>query len=224
MGIVRRAFGLGRWFAILLALMVAGPALAHNDEVQTTWRLLDYLAVDYSGAVSNGKVVSASEYAEMREFSASVHDKLAALPNKPGKAALMSSSDRLRTAIDRKASSQEVANIAHGLAADLLRSYPVAMAPSSVPDIGRGARLYASTCAACHGATGHADSDAARALNPPPIAFADRTRADQRSPFALYQVIGHGIEGTAMASFSSLPAQDRWDLAYYASRFAYPGV
>ena len=221
MGIVRRALGLGRWFAILLALMLAGPALAQNDEVQTTWRLLDYLAVDYPGAVSNGKVISGSEYAEMREFSASVHDKLAALPNKPGKAALVSSSDRLRTAIDRKASSQEVANIAHGLAADLLRSYPVAMGPTSVPDIGRGARLYASTCAACHGATGHADTDAARALNPRPIAFADRTRADQRSSFALYQVISQGLDGTAMVSFSNLPDRDRWALAYYVGTLSY---
>src|SRR4029079_14254377 len=31
-----------------------------------------------------------------------------------------------------------------------------------------------------------------------------------------------GLEGTAMVSFSNLPTRDRWDLAYYASRFAYP--
>ncbi|WP_417468131.1 hypothetical protein [Maricaulis sp.] len=46
---------------------------------QVAWRLLDYLAVDYAGAVSDGEVVNALEYAEMQEFSASVHDRLTAL-------------------------------------------------------------------------------------------------------------------------------------------------
>jgi high-affinity iron transporter len=36
--------------------------------VQTTWRLLDYLAVDYPGAVRDGRIVSQAEYDEMREF------------------------------------------------------------------------------------------------------------------------------------------------------------
>src|SRR4051812_21617417 len=121
---------------ICLALIVAGytAAAAASPGVQTTWRLLDYLAVDYSGAVEGGKVVSASEYAEMREFSASVREKLDALPDKPEKQALVAASDRLRAAIDRKASPQEVADIAHRLGSDLLRIYPVAMAPSGVPD------------------------------------------------------------------------------------------
>jgi high-affinity iron transporter len=35
-------------------------------------------------------------------------------------------------------------------------------------------------------------------------------------------VIDQGLEGTAMVSFSNLPSQDRWDLAYYAGQFAYP--
>jgi high-affinity iron transporter len=62
----------------------------------------------------------------------------------------------------------------------------------------------------------------ARQLAPPPIAFADRQRASQRSPFALYQVINQGLEGTAMQSFAQLPDQDKWALAFQASRFAYP--
>jgi high-affinity iron transporter len=221
MGLIERAGMFGRWLVIVAALFVVSPALANDDDVQTTWRLLDYLAVDYSGAVSNGRVVSASEYSEMREFSASVREKMAALPEKPGKAALVAGSDRLRAAIDRKASPAEVATIAHSIGADLLRAYPVAMAPSSMPDVGRGARLYASTCASCHGATGHADTPTASALNPPPIAFADRARADQRSPFALYQVVSQGLDGTAMVSFSNLPDRDRWALAYYVGTLSY---
>lgn len=36
------------------------------------WQLLDYVAVDYGGAVDKGAVVSESEYAEMRDFTANV--------------------------------------------------------------------------------------------------------------------------------------------------------
>ena len=42
----------------LFALLGAAPAAAQDAEVQTTWRLLDYIAVDYPGAVQGGKIVS----------------------------------------------------------------------------------------------------------------------------------------------------------------------
>ena len=58
---------------------------------------------------------------------------------------------------------------------------------------------------ACHGAAGDAKTPLAATLDPPPIAFADRERARERSLFALYQVIDQGLEGTAMASFGHLP-------------------
>jgi len=207
---------------IVAALAFARPAFAASDDVQVSWRLLDYLGVDYAGAVKNGAVISASEYAEMREFSGSVHQRIAALPANPAKPTLVSQSDELVAAIDRKADPAEVQAISKKLASALLAAYPVALAPPKVPDLARGAKLFNDTCAACHGANGDAKTPMAMKLNPPPIAFANRARADQRSPFALYQVIDQGLEGTAMTSFSSLPAQDRWDLAYYASRFAYP--
>jgi len=48
---------------IVAALAFARPAFAASDDVQVSWRLLDYLGVDYAGAVKNGAVISASEYA-----------------------------------------------------------------------------------------------------------------------------------------------------------------
>lgn len=59
-------------------------------------------------------------------------------------------------------------------------------------------------------------------LDPPPIAFTDKARADQRSLFGLYQVISQGLEGTAMQSFETLPEADRWALAFHAGQLAYP--
>ena len=44
------------------------------------WQLIDYVAVDYSGAVEHGKVVSEAEYAEMLDFSDNATTQIAALP------------------------------------------------------------------------------------------------------------------------------------------------
>ena len=214
-----------RRFLLSLALIAAFvPALASaagTPDVQTTWQLLDYLAVDYGGAVRDGKVISASEYAEMREFSASARDKIATLPANPAKAALVAESKQFASLIESKASPDQVAGAAHALGQHLLAAYPVPLGPRQAPDPARGDRLFQPNCASCHGAKGDARTAMARQLDPPPIAFADRQRARQRSPFALYQVINQGLEGTAMQSFAQLPDADKWALAFRAGRFAY---
>jgi len=209
-------------FAAIAAMAVPASASAAPSDVQTTWQMLNYMSVDYSGAVANGKIVSQSEYGEMREFAGSVRQQIAGLPPSPAKVALLTKADGFVAAVDRKESPAKIRALADDLGDGLLKAYPVALAPAHVPDLARGASLFNETCASCHGEKGDAKTPAAAQLDPPPIAFVDRARADQRSPFALYQVIGHGIPGTAMVSFSNLPAQDRWDLAYYVSRFAYP--
>jgi len=217
---------LRRWAPLLLFLLLAlgagGPARAQQEDVQTSWRLLDYLAVDYPGAVRDGRVVSASEYKEMTEFAGSVRERIAALPAKPAKPTLVAGADALKAAIARKAAPPEVESLAHGLGARLIAAYPVPLAPRTLPDPGRGATLYAQNCAACHGATGHADTPAAAGLDPHPVAFAERGRARERSLFAYYQVIDQGLEGTAMQSFRQLPDSDKWALAFHVGRFAYP--
>lgn len=199
---------------------LAAPAADPND-VQTAWRLLDYMAVDYGGAVEAGRIKSTSEFAEMTEFAASVSSRLTALPPKPERVALLAGATRLQGVIARKGSAQEVATIAHGLAADLLQAYPVPLAPSGPPDVGRGSTLFASTCAACHGMTGDGHGPNATKLFTPPIAFTDAARSRQRSVFALYQVISQGIDGTAMQSFADLPSEDRWALAFRAGGFSF---
>jgi len=214
---LRRHF-LSLAFLFAFAPAVAAPATA---DVQTTWQLLDYLAVDYGGAIQSGRVVSASEYAEMREFSASAGQKIAALPANPAKGDLVAESKRFAALIEQKADQPQVAAAAHALGQHLLAAYPVPLGPRQAPEFARGEQLFKENCASCHGAKGDAQTPIARQLNPPPIAFADRDRASQRSPFALYQVISHGLEGTAMQSFAQLPDADKWALAFRAGSFAY---
>ncbi|HZF93838.1 MAG TPA: FTR1 family protein [Allosphingosinicella sp.] len=204
-----------------LTLFAAAPAAAQQAEVQTTWRLLDYVAVDYPEAVRGGAVVNEAEYAEMTEFSASVRERIGGLPDHQAKPALVAQADALRRAIAARAPPERIAESARRLGRELLAAFPVPLAPRTAPDLGGAAALYQSNCAACHGAAGAGDGPQARGMEPPPIAFTDRARASERSVFALYQVIEQGLEGTAMGSFSHLPVEDRWALAFYAGQFAY---
>lgn len=196
-------------------------AATPQQTAETTWRLLDYIAVDYAGAVDQGRVINEFEYAEMREFSGTVRKNLRALPTVATTSALTSGAGALEGMIAAKAAPDAVAQAARTLAARLLEAYPVPLAPRSVPDLARGAVLYREQCAACHGANGAGDGPAAAGMDPPPIAFTDRERAGQRSLFALEQVIAQGLDGTAMQSFRDLPPQDRWALAFYVGTFAY---
>ncbi|HEV2078281.1 MAG TPA: FTR1 family protein [Allosphingosinicella sp.] len=209
-------------FAFLLLVGAPARAQAPAADVQTTWRLLDYIAVDYPGAVSDGRVISDLEYNEMLEFSASVEERIGKLPADAARAALVDGSKRLKSAIAAKAPPPTVEKLARGLATDLLKAHPVPLAPAKAPDLARAPALYAQNCASCHGASGDANAPLAAGMDPPPIAFTDRERARERSIFALYQVIEQGLEGTAMQSFAQLPDEEKWALAFHAGRFAYP--
>ncbi|EIL92538.1 high-affinity Fe2+/Pb2+ permease [Rhodanobacter fulvus Jip2] len=209
--------------ALLLATLLFCPRLhAAVDSVPTTWRLLDYIAVDYREAVRDGAVVNPVEYEEMREFSATAAAAIRALPPTPDSDALNQGAAALQQAIQAKSAPEQIATRARAVAALLIKAYPIPLMPTSAPQYARGQVLYAQQCASCHGATGAGDGPAAAGLDPPPIAFTDRARADERSIFALYQVIDQGLQGTSMPSFASLPAEDRWALATYVGAMAYP--
>ena len=207
--------------ALAIGLAPTAFAAANDEDVQTAWRLLDYVAVDYRGAVAGGQVRNAQEYAEMTEFSGAVEAKITALPASAQRAALIAEAKAFRAMVARKAAPDDVAKAARTLGAHLLAAYPVPLAPSKTPDLIRGAALYAENCAGCHGLSGDGHGPDAAKLKPAPVAFRDADRARERSPFALYQVVGQGLDGTAMRSFSELTSQDRWALAFYASRFAF---
>ncbi len=200
----------------------ARAADADTDaNVRQTWKLFDYLAVDYSGAVANGAVASESEYAEMKEFGETALTHLNALPERAGRQDLITQAEQLNAAIAALASPDDVARIAHAVADSLLATYPVPVAPAKAPDLARGALLFSQKCAVCHGAEGHGDGPAAAKLNPPPIAFSEHERARQRSLFSLYEVVTQGVAGTPMISFqAAFPDEDRWALAFRVSSFA----
>ena len=213
-----------RLILLALALCLSVTANAEEPDVRTTWRLLDYIAVDYASAVSEGRVADEFEYREMVEFSDVVARQVAAFPDTKDNQALIRRSDQLRALIANKEPAEQVGRFARALAASLLTAYPVPLAPSQAPDLVRARTLFAQNCASCHGAAGSAPPAAMQALDPPPIDFTDIDRARQRSAFGLYQVITQGLEGTSMASFASLSDEDRWALAFHAGSIAFEDV
>jgi high-affinity iron transporter len=204
-----------------IALIPGARAADPDSDARQAWQMLDYIGVDYAGAVRDGAVIEPGEYAEMQEFAGAVVDKLAALPARPEQPTLLAGAQQLRAAIGSRAEPTEVAKQAHALADTLMSAYGIAATPATAPAVATAAPMYAQMCAGCHGALGHGDGVAAAGLTPPPIAFSDRERAAQRSPLALYQVISQGLPGTAMASYSQLPEADRWALAYYVGGLAF---
>lgn len=214
-----------RWL-IVLALLLGGQGTAMaasppQDDVRQAWQLLDYIAADYSGAVRDGKVLSASEYAEMREFAASAREHIHTLPDTSNHAALLAAADALVQRIGLRAPAPDVANAAHALANDLLATYGLPTVLAKVPNLQRGAQLYTDQCAACHGRSGNGDGANAASMDPPPVAFSDAERAARRSPLALYEAITHGVPRTAMPAFASLSDADRWALAFHVGSLAY---
>ncbi|SNS34741.1 high-affinity iron transporter [Noviherbaspirillum humi] len=194
---------------------------ASEQKTRQTWQILDYLAVDYGGAVEDGKVKSADEYAEMQEFAQTSERNLAELPDGPAKARLLQEAAALKNDIAAKAGQDQVGRRARGLAAALLAAYPVPVAPSKMPDLQAGAKLYQAQCASCHGAEGRGNGPLAARLSPPPADLTDHERASQRSLFGLHQIVTQGISGTSMPAFSQLSDDERWALAFFVSSLSY---
>lgn len=206
---------------LLVAAGLSPVAAQDGSDVRQAWQLLDYIAVDYGGAVADGKVVSDGEYAEMREFSAIARERIGALPDNPRRGVLLAQADGLIALVQRRADAAQVAQAAHALADGLLAAYGDGSAAMPTPDPAGAAGLYAAQCAGCHGATGRGDGPAAAGMVPAPIDFTDLTRATQRSPLALYEAISRGVAGTAMPAYAQLDEAQRWALAFHVGGMAF---
>jgi high-affinity iron transporter len=206
---------------LVFSITIHAAESGQQTRARQVWQLFDYVAVDYGGAVRDSAVISTSEYAEMQEFVLAAQRLLDELPDTDAKQAMQERAVQLQSEVAAKASPDVVAQLAQQLAADVLKAWPFPVVPVFAPDLQRGGKLFESQCAACHGARGQGDGPLAAKLEPPPTDLAQRERAAGRSPFALYQIISNGVEGTAMASFGALPEADRWALAFFSGSLPY---
>lgn len=211
-------------FLLICLLILQIPLAAANTDAPANrlLQLVDYVGVDYAGAVENGQVADAGEYAEMQEFAERIHQGLQALSPTDGLDELRQTGARLSDAVAAKAPASEVATLSAELSSGLIRLYDLVLPPRHTPDIKAAAGLYAQNCATCHGVQGQGDGPLANSLTPAPTDFHELARHDQRSVFALYNVISQGVEGTAMTAFTDLNDEQRWALAYYVAQLGIP--
>lgn len=102
---------------------------------------------------------------------------------------------------------------AHGIPDDAAaRENPISADAASIT---RGAELFQTTCAVCHGPEGQGDGPGAAALNPKPANLsADHVQGN--SDGALFYTISNGVPGTAMVAWSQqYSEEDRWNLVNF---------
>ena len=214
-----------RWIALLLIFALPLGAFGLDAEgperrLQAIHHLLEYVAVEYPQFVRDGKVLDQSEYAEQAEFAGQIKEMIEVLPDGPRREAQTYQAAQLLALVRAKADGARVVAAAHALQGDLIAAFGIPVAPKRAPDLSHAAALYAARCASCHGLKGDGAGPQASALNPPPTNFQDLRRQSARSVFALFNAITLGVEGTPMAAFADLSAEERWKLAFYVSQFA----
>jgi caa(3)-type oxidase subunit IV len=89
---------------------------------------------------------------------------------------------------------------------------------SSPELIAHGKEVFGIQCVACHGAEGKGNGPAAGALVPPPRNFTQTEGwKNGRKPTGIFKTLKEGLAPSAMASYLTLPADDRWALAHFVS-------
>ena len=207
---------------VLFLLLITRPLMA---DTQQLLQLIDYVGVDYSGAVADGKVVDEGEYAEMQDFSAGISQQLSDLDNPESadnslKASLIADSKSLSTLIEQKASADKIKQLTTKMHQRIISAYKIKVTPRKQPDLKRAKGLYAEHCASCHGVTGYGDGVAAPGMEPAPINFHDVQRYQQRTLYGLHSTITQGVSDTAMGAYNHLSDADRWSLAFYVGSMA----
>jgi cytochrome c oxidase cbb3-type subunit 2 len=92
--------------------------------------------------------------------------------------------------------------------------------PAATPELAqKGLLIFGFRCAACHGTTGHGDGPASWAVQPRPRNYTKglfklhtNDNGSLPSDEDLFDTITRGMGGSAMPSFATLSAEDRWAL------------
>ena len=205
------------YISLFIFLISFASAQANTQQLL---QLIDYVGVDYSGAVNNGQVVNAGEYAEMQDFTSGIQQQFQQLPEGEVKASLLKDVEQLINMIENKADAKAVNKLSAQMRMKIINGYKIISTPHKKPDLNHAAALYQQQCAACHGAEGFGDGPMAKDLQPTPTNFHNAERYSQRTIYSLFSTITQGVGGTAMRGFTELSDHDRWSLAFYVGRMA----
>jgi high-affinity iron transporter len=181
-------------------------------------------AQEYRLGVSDGKVVSPSEIDEARLFLQESRRSAALLPESVRSEAL-NSIDSLLLSVGRVSLPDSVDAKVKRLTGLLSSRLGIALdqLPQETPSLARGAQVFRTNCASCHGNSGRGDGPLAQGMEPEPANLTDMKALQDQSPLDFYRRITIGVVGTAMPAFETrLSPADRWAAALYASVLRLP--
>ncbi|HET7251417.1 MAG TPA: cytochrome c/FTR1 family iron permease [Gemmatimonadales bacterium] len=180
------------------------------------------------GVPAAGGVVTDSE--EVKEARLFIDQARSALSGLPAAARLHSDSvlREMRALVDRTAAPGEIAPVAQALGRLLSQELRAEIEPVAPQGDGatlaRGAAVFRTSCASCHGASGRGDGPAARGLVPPVANLTDPAVMGAKSRVDLYRQLLLGVAGTSMPAFErTLADSDRWAVAAYVQTLQYGG-
>jgi high-affinity iron transporter len=183
-------------------------------------QLVDYVGVDYGGAISNGEIINTFEYEEMQDFSGAIAEQVATLPASESRQQLIVQAAELVRLVEARVDASEVKALTASMRQVFIKGFEVTVTPRSAPDLKAASALYAQQCVSCHGISGQGDGPLAASLDPAPTDFSERARYMDRTVMGLYNTISQGLEGTAMQAYTSLDEAQRWALAFYVGQMA----
>ncbi|MFQ5709103.1 MAG: FTR1 family protein [bacterium] len=178
--------------------------------------LLQYIGIDYGGAVANRTVINSSEYQEMLEFSKTVGDWYRQLHPELAGDTTHWELKRLEKLVEAKGAWSEIKISTNRLIREISDELNVNPYPTGVPDLAEGKRYYELACAECHGVRGDGWGRSAKEINPPPSSFQDAEYMNEATPYQFFNAITFGVQGTAMPSHQqAFNELQRWDIAFY---------
>lgn len=204
-------------YLFISLMLLSKPLQANTSQLL---QLIDYVGVDYSGAVKDKQVINEAEYAEMLDFVAGITQQLGDIPEHSVKSELIENTQTLVLLVQQKESAEKIRQLTTKMHQDIINAYDIVVVPRKQPDLKKAKQLYAQQCASCHGTQGFGDGPASAGMEPPPINFHDIERYKQRTLYGLHSTITQGVNDTAMQAYDQLSDEDRWSLAFYIGGLA----
>ncbi len=179
---------------------------------------------EYRVGIVNGRVVSQAEVDEARLFLQESRRSAALLPAK-FRLSTISSIDSLLALVSAAGSPDSVDARVKRLTTSLSTALgvPLDQVPPEAPSLARGAQVFRTNCASCHGELGRGDGPMAKGMEPKPADLSAAAELRDQSPLDYYRRVSIGVVGTAMPAFETrLSPEDRWAVALYASVLRLP--
>jgi len=210
-----------KFIFLLIYIATSAPLSAEPGKITANQagyivHMLNYLSNDYKNAVENGKVKSEDELKEMISFAGNIDKEIKALEiNTSQKDTLLGYSAKIVELVNNHADQSKLKDVSASAKRFLLLNTGLKTFPTNYPSISKGKTIYTENCAKCHGDKGNGEGEDGKLLDPKPRNFLDNEKMSGISPFAAFNTVRYGIEGTGMKAHNNLTDSEVWDVAFY---------